>query len=582
MSSILKKMQSTVIKYANVLSGVLQVDVEIVDNNLERIAGTGKFRGKINTDMSNEGYVYKTVLEKGEMQIIHEPGTSRHCEKCPKRNNCDETFEMSMPISINKDVIGVIGLVCFNHSQRKHITQSLKTYSNFLEQIADLIASKAKEKLDNEEKYEILRIFEKYMDKMNEAVLILDNNNHLKKMNSTCAILTGINNISSVKSISIKETDNYVFDKKEYELTINGRKYYVVGEEHIISINQQKYNKIFTFNTTERVKANISLIANAGKDIGIDEIIGRSREILYLKNRIKKISSSSSTVLITGESGTGKEVFARAIHLNSTRAKRPFVAINCGAIPDSLLESELFGYVRGAFTGADPKGKIGKFELADKGTIFLDEIGDLPLYMQAKILRVLQDKKIVRLGSNDTIDIDVRIIAATNKNLEKMIDEKNFREDLFYRINVIPIHIPPLRQRGEDIKILTYHFIEKYSKLLNKNVKMVDETVWQYFSRYNWPGNVRELENTIEFMINMMDNRGKLSSDILPRRILLSDDEIEYDEEEFNLKIIEEKTIKKTINRYGTTLEGKKLAADRLGIGLATLYRKIDAYKLSK
>lgn len=582
MHSILKKMQSTVIKYANVLSEVLKVDIEIVDNNLERIAGTGKYAQKINTNMSDEGYVYKTVLETGEKQIINEPGSSHHCYKCPKRNNCDETFELSMPIRLNTQVIGVIGLVCFNQYQKKHIMLNLNSFSNFLEQIADLIASKAKEELDNEKKYEILSIFEKYMDKMDDAVLVLDHNNNLKRMNNTFALLTGINNPSAVKQISIKETGEYVLSKREYALIVNNKSYFVAGEEHIISLDNFKYNKIFTFNTTERMIADISSIANAGKDIGIDEIIGECKEILYLKDRVKKISSFSSTVLITGESGTGKELFARAIHLNSTRAKYPFVAINCGAIPDSLLESELFGYVRGAFTGADPKGKIGKFELADKGTIFLDEIGDLPLYMQVKVLRVLQERKIVKLGSNDSIDIDVRIIAATNKNLEKMIEEKNFREDLYYRINVIPIQIPPLREREDDIKILTHYFIDKYSKLFNKKVKKVDESVWEYFSRYDWPGNVRELENTVEFMINMMDERGSLSADILPRRVLNHNNESLSFEEDFNLRRIEKNIIKRVVERYGCSLEGKKLAANKLGIGIATLYRKMETYKLSK
>ncbi|MGV2643671.1 AAA family ATPase, partial [Clostridium perfringens] len=173
--------------------------------------------------------------------------------------------------------------------------------------------------------------------------------------------------------------------------------------------------------------------------------LGQTKIMKELKNKVKKIALSTSTVLVTGESGTGKEVFARAIHNEGNRKTKAFVAINCGAIPDTLLESELFGYVKGAFTGADPMGKIGKFELANKGTIFLDEIGDMPIYLQTKILRVLQERKITRVGSNKEIDIDVRVIAATNKNLKELIKENKFREDLYYRLNVIPFEIPALR-----------------------------------------------------------------------------------------------------------------------------------------
>ena len=185
---------------------------------------------------------------------------------------------------------------------------------------------------------------------------------------------------------------------------------------------------------------------------------------------------------------------------------KAFVAINCGAIPDTLLESELFGYVKGAFTGADPMGKIGKFELANKGTIFLDEIGDMPIYLQTKLLRVLQERKITRVGSNKEIDIDVRVIAATNKNLKELIRENKFREDLYYRLNVIPFEIPPLRERIGDIDLLINFFIEKYTNLLDKSFKSITmtEEVKEAFYKYYWPGNVRELENTIEFIVNMI------------------------------------------------------------------------------
>lgn len=216
-------------------------------------------------------------------------------------------------------------------------------------------------------------------------------------------------------------------------------------------------------------------------------------------------------------------MFARSIHNEGNRKSKAFVAINCGAIPDTLLESELFGYVKGAFTGADPMGKIGKFELANKGTIFLDEIGDMPIYLQTKLLRVLQERKITRVGSNKEIDIDVRVIAATNKNLKELIKENKFREDLYYRLNVIPFEIPPLRERIDDIEILIEFFINKYTNLLDKSFEniVMTEDVKRAFYRYSWPGNVRELENTIEFIVNMIGVDGIIDKEVIPKNYFI-------------------------------------------------------------
>ena len=279
-------------------------------------------------------------------------------------------------------------------------------------------------------------------------------------------------------------------------------------------------------------------------------------------------------------------MFARSIHNEGNRKSKAFVAINCGAIPDTLLESELFGYVKGAFTGADPMGKIGKFELANKGTIFLDEIGDMPIYLQTKLLRVLQERKITRVGSNKEIDIDVRVIAATNKNLKELIKENKFREDLYYRLNVIPFEIPPLRERIDDIEILIEFFINKYTNLLDKSFEniVMTEDVKRAFYRYSWPGNVRELENTIEFIVNMIGVDGIIDKEVIPKNILLCEKvERRLDSSEIvPLKELEEMEIKKALDIYGTTTEDKKMIAKKLGIGIATLYRKIDEYRLLK
>lgn len=593
MEGILKKMQSTVTMYANVLSDILKVDVEIVDNNLQRIAGTGCFTNRIGIDMSDEGYVYKQVIATGEKKIIKNPGENEICLKCPKRYKCEETFEISTPIKLDNNVIGVIGFVCFDNIQKNHIMKNFATFMKFLEQISDMISLKAKDELENEKMYMLIDLLNHIIDKLEDGVVIVNKANEVVRINNEAADILEIDNIKDIPTFTFEPTGNKIFAKTEYEVTINGKKHHLFGEEYIINLDSRHFNKFFIFNDTQRKKEEVYSLTTTDKEIGLDEIIGESPEIVKLKKAIKKISCNPSTVLITGESGTGKELFARAIHLKSDRCKGPFVAINCGAIPDSLLESELFGYVKGAFTGADNKGKIGKFEFADKGTIFLDEIADLPLYMQVKLLRVIQERKIIRVGSNSPIDVDVRIIAATNKNLEAMIQEKTFREDLYYRINVIPINIPPLRERKSDIKVLAQYFIKKYSSMLKKQVRIIEDEVWECLYRYDWPGNVRELENTIEFMINMMDKKGILSEDNIPKRVLQPQLE-SYNEVNtygervalenmgiLNLQLLEKRALEKALSIYGNSTKGKKDAAEALGIGIATLYRKMNYYNLS-
>ncbi|HET8644321.1 MAG TPA: sigma-54 dependent transcriptional regulator, partial [Vicinamibacteria bacterium] len=230
---------------------------------------------------------------------------------------------------------------------------------------------------------------------------------------------------------------------------------------------------------------------------GLERIVGVSRAMAPVFDMVRSVAPTSTTVLVTGESGTGKELVAKAIHAQSTRSEAPFVSVSCAAVAETLLESELFGHVKGAFTDAH-QNKKGLFEAAHRGTIFLDEVGEMPASMQAKLLRALQEKRIRRVGGTDEIDVDVRVIAATNRSLESMVREKRFREDLFYRLNVIPLHLPPLRQRREDIPLLAEHFLERFASVMGKPVKRISEEAMQRLLAYAWPGNVRELENVIE------------------------------------------------------------------------------------
>jgi two-component system, NtrC family, response regulator PilR len=253
------------------------------------------------------------------------------------------------------------------------------------------------------------------------------------------------------------------------------------------------------------------------KFTGFDHIIGASPKMRSLFELIETIAPQSSRVLITGESGTGKELVARAIHENSARSKAPFITINCGAFPETLLESELFGYMRGSFTGAN-ENRRGLFQAADGGTLFMDEIGNMSLTMQVKLYRVLQEGKVRPLGSTEEVDVDVRVIAATNKDFAKEIAEERFREDLYYRLSVIPIHLPPLRERREDIPLLVRSFLDRYTKAMDKKIDGIDPEAMRRLEVYDWPGNVRELENTIERAV-ALEGTGRVTADGLPSKI---------------------------------------------------------------
>lgn len=263
------------------------------------------------------------------------------------------------------------------------------------------------------------------------------------------------------------------------------------------------------------------------------KIIGRSPAIQKILNLINRLSKTDSTVLIMGESGTGKELVARLIHEQSERAIKPFIPVNCAAIPSELLESELFGHEKGAFTGA-VYSRAGRFELANEGTIFLDEIGDMPIHLQVKILRVIQERSFEKVGSTKPVNVNVRIIAATNKNLENEVKEGKFREDLFWRLNVVPLTIPPLRERKEDIPILCDYFIDRFSSKFGYRLK-INREVFDIFLKYNWPGNVRELENLIERLYVLSDN-GVVKVDDIPDRIKFQENTVPQDliPDEFN------------------------------------------------
>ncbi|GAA0070451.1 sigma-54-dependent Fis family transcriptional regulator [Clostridium sardiniense] len=568
-------------KYANLLSNILKLDVEIVDYNMQRIAGTGIYKDGVGENIESAGYVYKEALYTGEAKIIEDPGENFLCRDCMNRGKCKEYMEICVPIKYDSATFGIIGLVCSTEEQKKHLTLNFETIMSFLEQISEFIAIKLIEQNEILTNKKHLDFFKQIINSVDDGIITIDSLNNIKIINNKALKMLNLRPGIVGEYIRVEETDDYFPGGDIFELYIRGIPYKVVGKIIHNYINKNHCEKIVIFNELKHLKDEVVNLTHGNNKINCDEIVGDSTSMRQLKKKIKKISYSKSTVLITGESGTGKELVARAIHAEGSRKNKPFIAINCGAIPESLLESELFGYVRGAFSGASSSGRVGKFELANKGVIFLDEIGDMPLYLQVKLLRVLQERTIVKIGSNQLINLDIRVVAATNKDLKKLVEEGKFREDLYYRLNVIPIEVPPLRKRDGDIELIMYGLIKKYNKIFNKYVHTVKDDVIERLKLYQWKGNVRELENVVEFMVNLSGDDGIVTLDMLPQTILdyrkESDvNNIISDSKDIEkLKDIESYYINKALDIYGRDTAGKKKAAKKLGIGIATLYRKI-------
>ncbi len=308
-------------------------------------------------------------------------------------------------------------------------------------------------------------------------------------------------------------------------------------------------------------------------------VVGDSKAMKQVLELVKQVSPTDTTVLITGESGTGKELIARMIHKFSLRRKHPFVVVDCGALVESLFESELFGHEKGSFTGAIAK-KHGRFEIANEGTIFLDEISNISLNIQTKLLRVIQEREVSRIGSSKTIKIDVRILAATNKDLAECVKEEKFREDLFYRLNVVPIDVPPLRERKEDIPLLINHFLKKYNKKAKKEITSISKEAVKALMAYDWPGNVRELENTIERAVVLSKNNIINPEDLIYHGLSVKSDIFKYFDKGFrSLEELEKEYIKKVLE---STQNNKTRASQLLGINRKTLRAKIKKYRLEE
>ncbi|WP_250265969.1 sigma 54-interacting transcriptional regulator [Rhodovastum atsumiense] len=565
-------------------------DVEIVDEFMVRVAGSGIYRHMLNENMADNGYIYRQTLHTKQTILVENPGENAVCSHCAKRHSCRELLDLSTPIVLDGHVLGVIGIICSTVEQRGVLLENIDRFIIFIEQIADLIAEKAFATIERRRDRQMAEVLCRLIEVIDRGVVVVSSDGIIQQGNMTAARMFGHERDLAGFRIDIDPTGDVLYDCEEARMTLEGgSRLHALCRRIVLPHSDRRDVTVITFREARDFLP--QPIAAALETRSPARLLGHSPAMRDLRSAIERVARSSVCVLITGESGTGKENVAHAIHHTSARRNSPFVTINCAAIPDQLLESELFGYVRGAFSGADPKGRIGKFELAHGGSILLDEIGDMPLYLQSKLLRVLQEHTITRVGSNQVIDIDVRIIAATNTDIEELVRRGLFRLDLFYRLNVVPIVIPPLRDRREDIAELAQHFADEIAGQAGRPREKIPDDVSNALYFHDWPGNVRELRNAVEYIDVMRGEAGSMNVSHLPPALRrrppspafpVSATEDTKVETRVKVQVGEAERIGAVLARHGWSLEGKRRAAAELGIGIATLYRRIRSLGLSE
>lgn len=580
-------------EFAEATKAAFKMDVMVVDEDKKIIVATGEICEVKGNYIVESGIINKEIfINRKKHFIVSDTINDNICKRCDKyKKTCIYKNVVAAGIYEEENLRGVISLNAVTEEQVKFMAHNEQNILNFLYRISSLLSSKIKEvqAISNLKRnsYFLNGIF----NVINKGVIVVDENQNIIKINNYMKQLLSLDNINIIgKNITdifgdlpnIENSDFNNLEFNEISIKINGQTKFFLFNSTSLLLDHNTQAFAYFFDDTKMIKEMTSDTNNKYGLVSLDDIIGNSKVLADFKQVIRKVSKTDSTIMLSGETGTGKELFARAIHYESERSSEPFIAINCSAIPETLIESELFGYEKGAFTGANSKGKHGKFYLADKGTIFLDEIETMPLYLQQKLLRVVERKEIERIGGSECIPINIRIISATNVRMDELVKKGQFREDLYHRLNVLGLFVPPLRERGNDVHVLTDYFIKKFNDRFNKNIIGVNDEIKDIFSRYQWRGNIRELQNTIEYAINM-ETSDYIKIENLPLNLQ------KFDNHDLNvvnnsnlptLSEIEKTYIKKALDFYGHSEKGIIDSANALGISRSTIYRKITKYDL--
>jgi sigma-54 dependent transcriptional regulator, acetoin dehydrogenase operon transcriptional activator AcoR len=559
----------------------LGVDVFVVDDQMIAMAGTGPYRTNIGTKRPRDSYVDVTISQ-GDSQTVIDPRYTHQCYRCEYRSLCPYSMVMCRPLISNNHIKGLIGFLGFSESQR----QNMIARSSFLCDLSErlnYIWDTANLDLHDFLRHPHTRAF---IDFFEQGLVLTDNRHQVINLNERAERFLNVNRdrITGRHLTRILGGERLPSDPVSL---LSG-----AGESHI--------HREFSLTGEDGPAARVMIISDKSEprqtwkgcpltSPAMSMIVGTSKAIIHLREMAANVARSDSRVLITGETGVGKELAARYIHQMSCRWAGPFETVNCAAIPESLFESEFFGYAPGAFTGAGSKGKTGKFPAAHGGTIFLDEVSRLSLPNQAKILRILEDGLVQRLGDEKRRQVDVRVLAATNIDLEEAVAQNRFLPDLYYRLAVIPLSVPPLRERTEDIPLL----LEYFTTLFQESLPETDfcgfaEDVADYLLTYDWPGNVRELKNMVEYVMNVVRGRQVEFNDLpmlrknrslappRPRSLNQPAPASKTGSERLTpLKVHEKEQIRLALDTYGHHTAGKRQAARHLGISLSTLYRRL-------
>ncbi|NRS49259.1 sigma 54-interacting transcriptional regulator [Brevibacillus sp. HB2.2] len=591
----LRDIQESVQQIASAVASVLRVEVEIADSQFLRIAGTGKNEAGVLRTMAGEDHIYRESLLAGHPVVIMNPGQDERCRPCMHYGNCTETGEICCPIQLDNENIGVIGLLAFDEEQRERLFADVDAILTYLQKMAELIAIKLKEHYLYVEQLHTVEKLRVVMDEMDKAVFLVDQDNRIIQANQRARQYLQLDHDDSQTAEwidAIRLADAAQSAPKQVVLSVGQvDKTFLFAIKPILLAGTVK-EWVITLDDVQEVVQIARQVSGYSEPDPFQVIGGNSPAIVQAKEVARRVAASDSTVLLQGESGTGKELFAKAIHQASPRRDEPFLSINCAAIPEHLMESELFGYEEGSFTGARKGGKPGLFEVAGKGTLFLDEIGDMSMHLQSKLLRVLQEKELYRIGGNGKpIRLAARIIAATHLDLQERVDAGLFRLDLYYRLHVIPIHLPSLRERREDILPLANDILLAHANRVGKGLHGFSKETQNILFHHDWRGNVRELENVIEYAVNMeatswvqpasLPIRTGRLRESSPHSVEESQGPFDWQKRGLLLKELERAAIDTAMQQIRDRNGRKEEAAVLLGISRATLFRKLREYGIT-
>ncbi len=540
------------------------------------VIGTGEYIKKVGTRRPHDCF-FSLSLNYNRAYVVDDPTEMTECKGCEAKDICPYAIVLVEPIVQNGEVLGVAGVLGQSVQNNQIVSEKIEQWRSYLQKLSYFYSQDSyissiltARKLADEKLSQAFHLGPR------QGLIIADSNMRIIRTNHTANQILGCGSGEVMFDRPLEQfwgpevlnrLNHSEFTKLNMDVSYQD-KLLALG---VTNAKELKLQQAYAIVMEEVPGSRPVQRRPQGQSPVLNKIVGDTPAIHRAKSTIERISASSMPVLIQGESGTGKELVAEAIHQLSSRARKNMVSLNCAALPETLVESELFGYEQGAFTGSASGGKKGKFELAEGGTLFLDEIGDLSLAAQAKLLRAIEQQEFYRLGGQRAVKVDVRIVAATNAPLEALIKQNKFREDLFYRLNVIPIQMEPLRNRAEDIELLARHFLAQHHLLRQGSPgTSFSGEVLDIFRAYTWPGNIRQLKNVVEYMV-VMSTTSEMGADCLPDFMLPAAPP--QPPADAGMKKCGPEELRAALQKHGRSTEGKKQAAKALGISLATLYR---------